>query len=170
MAETDDDLIVVGRISGLYGVRGWVKVYSHTEPRSNILSYTTWYLKGKGEWLERELLEGRPHGKGIIAHLAGLDDRDSAAALLGADIAIRREQLADTAAGEYYWADLIGLRVVTSEGVELGTVDSLLETGANDVLVVKDERERLIPYIPDEVVTEVNLDDGMIIVNWDPEF
>ena len=169
-ADKSGDFIVVGRVSGLHGVRGWIKVYSHTQPRNNILGYSTWYLKRQGEWRVMELQEGQSHGKGILAHLTGVDDRDLAASLVGSDIAIRSEQLADTAEDEYYWADLIGLKVVTEEGIELGTVDSLFETGANDVLVVRGERERLIPYIPEQVITEVNLIEGRMVVNWDPEF
>jgi 16S rRNA processing protein RimM len=169
-ADNSGDFIVVGRVSGLHGVRGWIKVYSHTQPRDNILGYSTWYLKRQGEWQAMELQEGRPHGKGILAHLTGIDDRDLAASLVGSDIAIRREQLAGTAEDEYYWADLIGLNVVTKEGIELGMVDSLFETGANDVLVVRGERERLIPFLPEQVIIEIDLSEGRMVVDWDPEF
>lgn len=169
-AENGSDFIVVGRVSGLHGVRGWIKVYSHTQPRKNILSYSTWYLKRQGKWQAVELQEGRLHGKAILAHLVDIDDRDLAATLVGSDIAIRREQLSDTAEDEYYWADLIGLEVVTETGIELGKVDSLFETGANDVLVILGERERLIPFIPQQVILEVNLSEGRMVVDWDPEF
>ena len=169
-AENGSDFIVVGRVSGLHGVRGWIKVYSHTQPRKNILSYSTWYLKRQGEWQAVELQEGRLHGKAILAHLVDINDRDLAATLVGSDIAIRREQLSDTAEDEYYWADLIGLEVVTETGIELGKVDSLFETGANDVLVILGERERLIPFIPQQVILEVNLSEGRMVVDWDPEF
>src|SRR5512139_1413495 len=133
MAGEQDDYLIVGRISGLYGVRGWVKLFSHTEPRDNILSYRTWYLRRANEWQPIELAEGRLHGKGVVARLAGCDDRDVAAGLVGSDIAILREQLQQAAPGEYYWTDLIGLSVRTVDGVELGVVDHLLETGSNDV-------------------------------------
>jgi len=170
MAEQGDGKpIVVGRIAGLYGVRGWVKVFSHTQPRENILGYKPWLLQIGGRWVEASAAEGRMHGKGVVAHLEGYDDRDVAAALVGCDIAVHREQLAPVEDDEIYWADLIGLKVVTREGVELGNVDHLIETGANDVVVVRGERERLLPYI-DGVVLEVDLDQGVMEVDWDPEF
>jgi 16S rRNA processing protein RimM len=169
--ESSQDYIVMGRINGLHGVRGWVKVFSHTQPRSNILSYRTWYLRRGGEWIATELLDGRLQGKGVVARLKGYDDRDQAAALLGVDIAIRREQMPRSGPGEYYWAELVGLKVINAEGVALGVVEQLLETGANDVLVVRDgEAERLIPYLPGQFVLEVSLDDGVMKVDWDQDF
>jgi 16S rRNA processing protein RimM len=165
------DYVVLGRINGLHGVRGWVKVYSHTQPRENILSYRTWYLLRGGEWIATELLDGRLQGKGIVARLKGYDDRDQAVTLLGTDVAIRRDQMPRTEPGEYYWAELLGLKVINAEGIELGVVEQLLETGANDVLVVKDgSNERLIPYLPGQFVLEVALDEGVIRVDWDPDF
>ena len=171
MADCHDDYLVVGRIAGLYGVRGWVKVYSHTQPRDNILGYSPWYLReASGQWRKVLPLNGRIQGKGLVAQLEGCDERDAAARLIGQDIAIRREQLPTPQEGEYYWTDLIGLEVETVDGVALGVVDHLLETGANDVLVVKGERERLIPYIWRDVVTEVDLEAGRLRVDWDPDF
>ena len=167
---TTGELVPVGRISGLYGVRGWVKIYSYTEPRENILSYNPWLLNLAGGWTPVELLEGKRHGKGVIARLAGCEDRDAAARWLNTEIAIRRDQLPATAAGEYYWNDLIGLKVITTDGVELGVVKDLMETGANDVIVVEGDRERLIPYIWQRVVRDVDLDGGLMIVDWDPDF
>lgn len=171
MAEDMDDYIVVGRIAGLYGVRGWVKVFSHTQPRENILTYSTWYLKKQGEWVANDLEAGRAHGKGVVAKLKGCDDRDAAAALMGNTIAIHREHLPQAAPGEYYWADLIGLEVVTVDGVSLGVVDHLLETGANDVLVVTQAGvERLIPFVQGQFVRSVDLAARLITVDWDPDF
>jgi 16S rRNA processing protein RimM len=115
-------------------------------------------------------VEGQPHGRGYIGRFEGIEDRDAAAGLIGAEIAVPREQLPPAEAGEYYWVDLVGLEVVTSEGESLGHVDHLLETGAHDVLVVAGERERLIPYTPGVHVLEVDLDGGRIVVEWDPEF
>ena len=164
------ELIPVGRISGLYGVRGWVKIYSYTEPRENILKYNPWLLNLAGGWTPVELLEGKRHGKGVIARLAGCEDRDAAARWLNTELAIRRDQLPETAPGEFYWNDLIGLKVITTGGIELGVVKDLMETGANDVLVVDGEVERLIPYVPDDVVVDVDLEAGELRVDWDPEF
>lgn len=166
----DKQYIVVGRISGLYGVRGWVKVYSHTQPRDNILNYSPWYLRQQGGWKALKLVDGKPHGKGIVARLEGYDDRDLSATLIQQDVAILREQLPAAAEDEYYWSDLIGLEVITLDGVSLGKVEHLLETGSNDVLVVQGERERLIPYVPEQVIHQVDLAAQQISVDWDPEF
>ena len=170
MPKAPSELVTLGRISGLYGVRGWVRVFSHTDPREGIVRYSPWYLRLGGEWREVRLAEGRRHGKGVVARIEGCEDRDQAARLMGAEIAVRREQLPPLPPGEYYWTDLEGLRVVTREGVELGTVARLMETGANDVLVVRGERERLILYLPERVVLEVDLEGGLIRVDWDPDF
>jgi 16S rRNA processing protein RimM len=167
--DQDPGFVVIGRISGLYGVRGWFKVFSHTSPVENILGYSPWYLRQQGAWVAHTPQTGRGQGKGIVAKLAGCDDRDQAAALLGQDIAIRRDQLPTPEPGSYYWADLEGLQVVTTAGVELGRVVYLFETGANDVMVVQGERERLIPFIP-QVVLEVDPPHGRIKVDWDPDF
>ena len=160
----------MGRISGVYGVKGWVKVYSYTRPRENIVQYQPWYLKRNGDWQPRTLAEGNRHGKGVIARLEACDDRDQALALMGCEIGVRRDQLPATAPGEYYWTDLQGLEVVTLQDEPLGRVDHLIETGANDVLVVKGDRERLIPFVMGQVVTRVDLDAGIIQVDWDKEF
>jgi 16S rRNA processing protein RimM len=170
MSESAQDMIVVGKISGLYGVRGWCKVFSHTEPRDNILMYSPWYLRKGNEWQAVEVVEGRQHGKGIIAHLQGCDDRDAAAALMGTEVAIKREQLGSLAEDEYYWSDLIGCRVETVDGVELGHIERMMETGANDVIVVAGERECLIPFVQGDVVVEVDIAAKRVRVDWDPDF
>jgi 16S rRNA processing protein RimM len=165
-----EEFVVMGRIAGLYGVKGWVKVFSETEPRDNILEYSPWYLKISGNWVEMEPAEGRIHGNGVVARMEGYTDRDQAARLVGVEIAIHRDQLPEIEDGEYYWSDLIGLKVVNTAGVELGQVDHLLETGANDVLIVKGERERLIPYTPGQAVVKVDLEAGLLTVEWDADF
>ncbi|HXH04191.1 MAG TPA: ribosome maturation factor RimM [Candidatus Competibacteraceae bacterium] len=164
--------ITLGRVSGLYGVRGWVKVFSETQPREGILGYQPLYLSRDGkEWQPYQVEQGRVQGKGVILKLRGCEDRDQAATLLGQSIAVTREQLPPAAPGEYYWADLIGLRVVTVAEIELGRVDSLFETGANDVVVVKDgEREHLLPFLQGSVVRSVDLEQGVMRVEWDPDF
>ena len=168
---TADDWVLMGRIVGVFGVRGWVKVFSDTAPRAGIIDYRDWHLRRPGgDWTPIRVLEGRTQGKGVIVRLAGCDDRDQAQAWVGAEIAVRREQLAEPEAGEYYWADLVGLAVSTLDGVPLGRVDHLIETGANDVLVVQGERERLIPYDPEGVVREIDLEQGWMRVDWDPDF
>ena len=159
----------MGRIIGQFGVRGWVKLFSYTSPRANILKYTTCYLNRAGEWKATKILEGRPHGKRIIAKFEHFDDREQSGVLIGADIAVRRDQLPTPKAGTYLWADLENLWVQTLEGKNLGRVDYLLETGSNDVLVVAGERERLLPYT-NSVIREIDLERNLIIVDWDPDF
>lgn len=163
-------LICLGKVVGVWGVEGWLKIHSYTRNRADIFEYGQW-LVGPAERPRRLALEaGREHGRGgLIAKLAGLDDRDAAAAEVGSLIQVSPEQLPVLEEGEYFWHQLEGLRVENLEGAGLGTVDHLFETGANDVLVVLGERERLIPYIP-AVIREVDLDAGIMRVDWDEEF
>jgi 16S rRNA processing protein RimM len=161
--------VVMGRITGVHGVRGWVKVYSYARDPLEILDYRPWLVRVQGEWREWEVIEGRAQGRGIVVHLAGVDDRDRAATLVEADIGVRPGQLPRLAPGEYYWSQLEGLRVTNLAGVDLGRVSHLFETGSNDVLVVVGDKERLLPYIPD-VVKKVELDAGRLLVDWDADF
>ncbi len=162
--------ISVGKISGVFGIKGWVKVFSFTDPRENILTYSPWLLKKGDETKTVNVVDGQLQGKTIVAQLTGVDDRDQAASLMGWDIFITQDQLPKAAKGEYYWSDLIGLNVETIDGVQLGVVDSLLETGANDVVIVQGERERVIPFLQGQTIINVDLNAGKIVVDWDPEF
>lgn len=162
--------IDVGKISGVFGVKGWVKVFSFTDPRENILTYSPWLLKKGDETKKVNVVDGQLQSKTIVAQLAGVNDRDQASDLIGWDIFISREQLPKTAKGEYYWSELIGLNVETVDGVHLGVVDSLLETGANDVIIVQGERERCLPFLKGQTIIDVDLNAAKIIVDWDPEF
>ncbi|WP_435102541.1 ribosome maturation factor RimM [Arhodomonas sp. AD133] len=163
-------LIVLGEIVGVHGVQGWVKVYSWTRPAENILEFPEWLLaQPSGDWPPVQVTGGRRQGKGLIARLAGISDRDSARTLIGRQVAVTRDKLPPAEPGEYYWADLVGLRVGNLEGIDLGTVDHLIETGAHDVLVVAGERERLIPFVPDVYVLDVDFDAGRMQVDWDPD-
>jgi 16S rRNA processing protein RimM len=166
----DDRLVLVGRIVGVFGVAGAVKLHSFTEPRENIFSYRPWLVRLGNETRAIDRAKGKVQGKGMVATLPGVDDRDAAAALMGAEIYVQRSALPQAAPGEVYWSDLEGLRVSTVEGRELGVVSHLFATGANDVLVVKGERERLVPFIRDSVVREIDLAAGTIVVDWDPDF
>lgn len=161
----------VGQVSGVFGVKGWVKVFSFTDPRENILQYSPWFLQKNNQVKEYKLIGGRRQGSLVVAELQDVADRDQAAELMGSEILILKKQLPKPESGEYYWADLIGLDVQNQEGIRLGTVDNLMETGANDVLVVVDgDTERLIPFLQQSTVIKVDLDNGLIVVDWDPDF
>jgi 16S rRNA processing protein RimM len=162
--------ILVGRISGVFGVNGWVKVFSYTEPRENVVTYSPWLLIGRDGEFRKEVIAGRRHGEVVVAHLRDVHDRNAADALVGADIQVCREQLGTLSAGEYYWVELIGLEVEDLQGAALGRVDHLLRTGANDVLVVTGERQRLIPFVRGEIVKVVDLDSGVMRVDWGADY
>lgn len=175
----ESNLVNVGRITAVYGVKGWVKVHSYTDPQENLFEYHPWFLKTKHGVKKIEIDEARPHGDSFVVHLVGVDDRDLAAKYTAADIAVERELLPELDDGEYYWSQLEGLVVFTRFGGErkrFGLISKIMETGANDVLVVTadaesiDQRERLIPYVPEQFVIAVDLVAGEMLVDWDPEF
>lgn len=166
------EFITLGKISGVFGVKGWVKVYSHTEPREGIVNYSPWYIKQRDGWMPIKVKNGKKQAKTVIAQLENINDRNQAETLIGLEIAVKPEQLPSLPEGEYYWADLENLQVNTIEGVEIGQVDYVFATGANDVLMVKkqDGTECLIPFIMDDVIKSVDLTTSLIIVDWDPDF
>ena len=162
--------MILGRVRGPHGVRGALRIQPFTEDRDTLLDHPEWML-GKGEcWSEYRLVGGQGHGDGLRVILETVTDRDAAEALRGLEVAVWRDALPDLEDGEFYWSDLVGLAVTTTEGESLGVVERLMETGANDVLVVKGERERLIPFLMDDVVRHVDLDGRRMEVDWDPEF
>lgn len=170
-----DQLITVGRIGAAFGVRGWLRVHSFTTPPDALFNYQPWYIKTRQGLRQIVVREWQDQAKGPVASLEGYNDPESARELSRLEILVDKSVLPTLDAGDYYWHQLEGLRVISEyEGqrLDLGNVDSLLETGANDVLVVKGtgQRERLIPYLPERVVKEVNLLAGTITVEWDPEF
>jgi 16S rRNA processing protein RimM len=164
--------VLLGRIVGVYGVNGAVKLESYTEPRLAIFDYKPWLLECEPEHFE-EITEakGRVQGKGIVAMLPGLTDRDAAAAWIGTRIWVSRDALPELESGEVYQTDLEGLQVVNEAGEDLGRVTHLFDNGAHDVLVTRDEagRERLIPYVVGVYVKSVDLDAGRIVVDWDKD-
>lgn len=171
MAGADEKLVLLGRIVGVHGVRGELKLESYTEPRTGIFRYQPWRVRWANGEKTIEGCRGREQGKGLVAEMPGVADRDAAASLHGAEIWVTRSALPAPQPGEYYWSDLEGLEVATLEGVALGRVSHLIATGANDVLVVRDgDRERLIPFLVGQFVTEVDLEGGRINVDWDPDF
>ena len=168
MSAKTDKLVTLGRISGVHGVKGWVKVHSYTEPRSNIAGFRGWIVSRRGVTSLLEVEDSRGGGGNVVVKLKGIDDRDEARAWIGAEIAIERAALPECAPGEYYWADLEGLEVRTVDGVSLGKVDHLLATGGNDVLVL-DRADRLIPFLPGAVIRSVDLEAGVIVADWRDE-
>ena len=185
--EKTSEKIVLGRITGVYGLKGWVKVFSYTDPMESIVDYSSWYIRPEAgntksrqlsPWTKVKLKAGKRHAKTVIAKLEHCNDCDEAQAYIGSEISIDQDQfeaLKDKNA--YYWQDLIGLRVVNQQNIELGVVTTLLETGANDVLVVTSEegaeteiKERLIPWTLQQAIIAVDLERGVIEVDWDPDF
>ncbi|MGM0430756.1 MAG: ribosome maturation factor RimM [Pseudomonadota bacterium] len=168
--------IVVGRIGAVYGVKGWLKVQSFTDDPESIFEYSPWLLSQKTE-REMKVVEWRRHNNGLIARLEGISDRDEAARLTGADICITADELPALAEDEFYWRDLIGMRVINTDGYDMGVVEQIMPTASNDVLVVKansndgfGKSERLIPFIQSEYVTEVNKEEKRIQVEWPSDF
>ena len=161
-------IVALGYISAVHGIKGWVKVNSWTRPLDAILEYQPWLLGEEKKAVK--ILDGRKQGKGVVACLPGIKDRQQASTLVGQQIFIRRDQLPAAAEDEYYWSDLEGLEVHTTKGELLGKVEKLIETGANDVLVIRGQREHLAPFVQGQYVTRVDLDSGLIEVDWDPEF
>lgn len=173
------NLLNVGRITSVFGIKGWVKIRSQTEPAENIFNYQPWYLKTKHGVKTMELAKWQPHGKGFVAQIVGVDDRNTAELLCPVDIAIEKEALEELDEGEFYWHQLENLRVISDfegQSYDFGTVKKILPTGANDVLVVVgdgqsiDQKERLIPYVLEQFVNDINIADGIIRVDWDPDF
>ncbi len=160
-----DPLIRLGEVSGVYGIKGWVKVYSFTEPRMSILSYRPWFLGEDGRKVEIE--DGRPHGKGLIVKLPGVDSPEQARSLIGQSISVNRSQLPEAEDDKYYWADLIGLEVRTTAGERLGRISKMLETGAHDVMVITGDAEHLVPFVVGHFVTNVDLEQGRLEVDWE---
>jgi len=168
--ETQNEILLLGKISGVFGVKGWVKIFSHTSPIQQIVSYSPLYLRYKSGWQAIEVVKGQKQGKAVVAQLEGIDDRDQAFALIGTEIGIRQDQLPTLQSGSYYWSELQGLTVVNQQQIELGCVDWLFSTGSNDVLVVKGEKEHMVPWIEESVIIAVDQEKKQILVDWDADF
>jgi 16S rRNA processing protein RimM len=162
-------LVVMGRIVAPYGIKGWVKIQPFTQQPRGLLDYPEWQVGREGDWQTWVVETARLHGNTVTAKLQGIDDRDQAAVLRGMRIAVSRDDFPEPGSGEYYWADLVGLEVVNEAGVALGRVTEVFETGANDVLVVAGERERLLPFIG-PVIRQVDVAGGRIVVDWDADY
>lgn len=172
-----ENLIVVGKLGSSYGIRGWLRVFSFTEDPNSLFDYTPWYIQRAGKWQEVEVESFKPHNQDTIVKLKGINDRDEANALTNFEIFVDVQKLPDLKDGDFYWKDLIGCKVVTVNGYDLGQVVDLMETGSNDVLVVKANlkdafgaKERLIPFVEDQFIKQVDLSIKQITVDWDPAF
>jgi 16S rRNA processing protein RimM len=165
-----ENIVVVGKIGAPYGVRGWVKVHSFTEPGDNLFGYPLLMQEHSVTWRPLQIEEFKVHGDGFVAKLAGVEDRDQAALITNAEIAVLRENLPELDSEEFYWNDLIGLTVINQDNIELGNIEDYFETGANDVIVVKGENgSHLIPFVPDMYVLDIDLSTKQMRVQWDPE-
>jgi len=181
--------IVIGRVAGVFGIKGWVKIRSFTSPMNNFLNYPRCQLRSAAGQITRTVVikEGRLHGSGLVAHFTGVDDRDRAAELVGQEVVVDASMLPALDDDEIYWHQLEGLKVfivtdaivdavVDDKGLFIGVIDHLMETGSADVLVIApiegsiDDRERLIPFQFDVVVKKVDLAAGYLLVDWDPDF
>jgi len=172
-----ENQIILGKVGAVYGIKGWLKIHSFTGELDAILDYFPWSLKLGNKTQTVEVTDWRKHNKGLIVKVGNIDDRDDAQALVGSEILTSEASLPDLPQGDFYWRDLIGMSVVTTKGYDLGVVSDMMETGANDVLVVKanlndgfSKKERLIPYLFEEVVESVSIENKQICVDWDPGF
>ncbi|MDN3680355.1 ribosome maturation factor RimM [Vibrio tapetis subsp. quintayensis] len=172
-----NEKIVMGKFGATYGIRGWLKVISYTDNAENIFDYSPWYLNQKGKWVEYKVESWKRHGQGYVCKLEGLEVREEAQLLTNFEIAVNPASLPELSEDEFYWRELFGMQVVTTKGYSLGEVTDLLETGSNDVLVVKanlkdafGQKERLIPYLEEQVIKNVDREARRIEVDWDPGF
>lgn len=171
------DTLVIGKIGAPYGVKGWTKITTYTEESTGVFDYSPWFIERGGEVQELQIDQWRTHNKGVVAKLVGVENRDEAEALKNLEISVKAEQLPELADDEFYWRDLINMQVVTDKGYDMGVVKELFETGSNDVMLVKakhndafGQKERMIPFLMDQVIKKVDLQANVITVDWDPGF
>ncbi|MDA9557847.1 ribosome maturation factor RimM [Vibrio sp.] len=172
-----NERIIVGKLGATYGIRGWLKVFSHTDNAENLFDYSPWYIQKKGEWVECKVESWKRHNKGMVVKLEGVDIREEAHLLTNFEIAIDPAVLPELSEEEFYWRELFGMQVVTNKGYDLGVVSDVFETGSNDVLVVKanpkdafGQKERLIPFLEEQVIKNIDRKAQRIEVDWDPGF
>jgi len=176
--DRQDELMVLARVGKVHGIKGWLKLTSYTSPPENIKRYQLFSARKSDQqsWRQLEVSSIKSQGNGLVAHFKGFDDPETAAVLTGQELAVKRNELPELNEDDYYWYQLQGLLVKNLQGQSYGQVEKIIETGANDVLVIKptadslDDRERLIPYLLDTVVQTVDLTNQIIVVNWDADF
>ena len=161
--------LLIGQINGLFGVQGWVKIFSHAHPRKNILSYQPWHVKVNDVWTTLEIVKGREQGKTIVAQLKGVSDREIARNYIGTELYIEKSQLPKLPKGEYYWDELTGLEVINCQKVVLGKISYLVDTGSNQVMVINGKKEHWVPYIEPFLIS-IDMDKHQVLVDWDEDF
>ncbi|MCF6288013.1 MAG: ribosome maturation factor RimM [Proteobacteria bacterium] len=157
-----DERLLIGKVSGCFGVQGWLKIFSYSNPRENITTYKSWIINNK----VFDLVVAKKHGKLIVAKLEGIDDKDTALLMIGQKIEIDTQQLAELDGSQFYWRDLVGLDVTNTNGIEFGKLQSILETAAHDVIFVQGEKQRVIPFIMGSTILTVDLDKNTMLVDW----
>lgn len=164
-----DRIVVLGRIAGVFGVKGWVKVQSFTSPPDNLLDYKVWQIGVRDAWSPLSPAEGRLTNRGVLVRMENCSDRDQAQALIGAEIGVWRSELPAPAPGEYYWEDLTGLDAYSPSGQWLGKVDHFRETAVHPLIVIRGEREHMIPLVKQRLLA-VDLAAGRVTLDWDPDW
>ncbi len=169
--------VILGKVGASHGVKGWIKITAYTDSVKGIFDYSPWLLKENGQWREVKVADWRQQGKAVIALLDGVENREQAQLLTHCEIGVLSEKIQQLPEGEFYWKDLIGCEVTNTKGYNMGHVEQLLETGSNDVLHVKanikdafGKKERLIPFVPEQFIIEINVQEKKILVDWDPDF
>ncbi|WP_025563545.1 ribosome maturation factor RimM [Psychromonas sp. SP041] len=168
--------IEIGKFGAVYGIKGWLKVHSYTDDLESIFQYKPLLMESNGAFKEVIITEWKRHNKGFVAKVAGYDVREEVQALVGLDLLVDPSNLPELEA-DYYWRDLVGCQVHTDKGYHLGVVTDLMETGSKDVLVIKansndafGQKERLVPFIEEQVILKVDITGQLITVNWEPDF
>lgn len=174
---SDNNPVILGTVGAVYGIKGWLKIISFTDQAEGIFEYQPWLIGREGQWRDVEVAQWRWHNKGLIARFADIDEREAAQQLTGLKIAVAADKLPQLPDDEFYWRDLIGMRVVNTQNYDMGTVSQMLPTVSNDVLVVTangndafGKRERLIPFIQSQYVIEVDSAEKRITVDWPADF
>lgn len=168
--DNDVSWIVVGRFGRVHGIKGFITIHSHTQPRENILHYAQWFAFMNNQWQLLDLSHIEVTGKHILVQVNGFDGREQVASLTNIEIGVPKEQLPELSEGEFYWHQLIGMQVVNQQGEALGEVTEILPTGSNDVLIVEGKKRALIPYLPGRTIIDVNAQKHIIVVEWDADF
>jgi 16S rRNA processing protein RimM len=165
-----DDQLIIGKFGATYGVYGWVKVHSYTQPIDAILSYLPWAVASSDSWQPLTVKQGKIHNNVVVVKIQDYNDIDTAQVLTGRFISVPRHYLPELPDDQYYWADLEGLTVINLEGINLGYIDYLFEVQGNTIVVIKGKKEHLIPWLRPQVIKQVSLENQEILVDWDPEF